>query len=283
MASILDAARKLGIRDAQGWTHGSPQAWRTRPAHRQAHRRPTARDPAAAATSANLPQKAAHTATGGARGRNRSRSPVMGANVGLRGARRRPHGGHRTGSGWTRITPDRSPPRWRVRQPRWPRPPGIAARGALLDLPGGAPRQDGDLDGDDTVLHHLQLSRGGVRDVEDATVVQGFGGDPVVDPKHYFAVVVQVANADARIERQIVVGRGELVAVERLAASGRLPVECVAVPARQTAAYVAVGDQLVASLSSTSALTNAATIFGTAGTRSPHGHEKRSNLAVAFR
>ena len=48
-------------------------------------------------------------------------------------------------------------------------------------------------------------------------------------------------NADARIERQIVVGRGELVAVERLAASGRLPVECVAVPARQTAAYVAVG------------------------------------------
>ena len=102
-----------------------PQAWRTRPAHRQAHRRPTARDPAAAATSANLPQKAAHTATGGARGRNRSRSPVMGPDVGLRGARRRPHGGHR--SGWTRITPDRSPPRWRVRQPRWPRPPGIAA------------------------------------------------------------------------------------------------------------------------------------------------------------
>ena len=45
-----------------------------------------------------------------------------------------------------------------------------------------------------------------------------------------------------------VVGRGELVAVERLAASGRLPVECVAVPVRQTAAYVAVGDQLVASL-----------------------------------
>ena len=201
----------------------------------------------------------------------------MGANVGLRGARRRPHGGHRTGSGWTRITPDRTPPRWRVRQPRWPRPPGIAARGALLDLPGGAPRQDGDLDGDDTVLHHLQLSRGGVRDVEDATVVQGFEGDPVVDPKHYFAVVVQVANADARIERQIVVGRGELGAVERLAASGRLPVECVAVPARQTAAYGAVGDQLVASLSSTSALTNAATIFGTAGTRSPHGHEKRSH------
>ena len=56
-----------------------------------------------------------------------------------------------------------------------------------------------------------------------------------------FAVVVQVAHADARIERQIVVGRGELGAVERLAASGRLPVECVAVPARQTAAYVAVG------------------------------------------
>ena len=44
----------------------------------------------------------------------------MGPDVGLRGARRRPHGGHRTGSGWTRITPDRSPPRWRVR-PRRPR------------------------------------------------------------------------------------------------------------------------------------------------------------------
>ena len=80
-----------------------PQAWRTRPAHRQAHRRPTARDPAAAATSANLPQKAAHTATGGASGRNRSRSPVMGPDVGLRGARRRPHGGHR--SGWTGYKP----------------------------------------------------------------------------------------------------------------------------------------------------------------------------------
>ena len=71
--------------------------------------------------------------------------------------------------------------------------------------------------GDDTVLHHLKLSRGGVGDVEDATFVQGFDGDPVVDAKLYFAVVVQVANADARIKRQIVVGRGEMVAVERLA------------------------------------------------------------------
>ena len=32
----------------------------------------------------------------------------------------------------------------------------------------------------------------------------------------------------------------------------------------------------------TSALTNAATIFGTAGTRSPHGHEKRSNANLVF-
>ena len=72
------SARRAGHRARRGWTHGSPQAWRTRPAHRQAHRRPTARDPAAAATSATLPQKAAHTATGGASGRNRSRSPVMG-------------------------------------------------------------------------------------------------------------------------------------------------------------------------------------------------------------
>ena len=39
-----------------------------------------------------------------------------------------------------------------------------------------------------------------------------------------------------------------LKAEDELAASGRLPVECVAVPARQTAAYVAVGDQLVAYL-----------------------------------
>ena len=37
----------------------------------QAHRRPTARDPAAA-TSANLPRKAAHTATGGGRGPQRA-------------------------------------------------------------------------------------------------------------------------------------------------------------------------------------------------------------------
>ena len=54
------------------------------------------------------PRKRAHTATGGARGRNRSRSPGMGPDVGLRDACRRPHGGHRTGSGWTRITPDRA-------------------------------------------------------------------------------------------------------------------------------------------------------------------------------
>ena len=110
-----------------------------------------------------------------------------------------------------------------------------------VSLPRGAPHQDGDLDGDDAVLHHPELSRSGVGDVEDAPLVQGFAGDPVVDSKLYFAVVVQVANADARVERQIVVGRGELVAVERLAASGRLPVECFAVPARQSAAYVAVG------------------------------------------
>ena len=87
-----------------------------------------------------------------------------------------------------------------------------------MSLPGGAPRQDGDLDGDDAVLHHPELSRGGVGDVEDATLVQGFEGDPVVDSKLYFAVVVQVAHADERIERQVVVGCGELVAVERLAA-----------------------------------------------------------------
>ena len=51
----------------------------TRPAHCEAHCRPTARDPAAAATTpATPPHKGAHTATGG---------------TGL-------------ASGWTRITPD---------------------------------------------------------------------------------------------------------------------------------------------------------------------------------
>ena len=53
------SARRAGPRARRGWTH------------RQAHRRPTARDPAAAATSANLPRKAAHTATGGGRGPQR--------------------------------------------------------------------------------------------------------------------------------------------------------------------------------------------------------------------
>ena len=53
---------------AVGHQDGPPR--RGAAAHRQAHRRPTARDPAAAATSTNLPPKAAHTATGGASGRN---------------------------------------------------------------------------------------------------------------------------------------------------------------------------------------------------------------------
>ena len=98
-------------------------------------------------------------------------------------------------------------------------------------------------------------------------------GNPVVDPKLYFAVVVQVATADARIERQIVVARGELGAVERLAASGRLPVECVAVPARQTAAYVAVGDQLVACPSRIRG--QAATGTGTSSSRIWRGRRRR--------
>ena len=41
-------------------------------------------------TPATPPHKAAHTATAGASGRNRARSPVMVADVGLNGARRRP-------------------------------------------------------------------------------------------------------------------------------------------------------------------------------------------------
>ena len=39
------------------------------PRPREAHRRPTARDPAAAANTATPPATAAHTATGGVRGR----------------------------------------------------------------------------------------------------------------------------------------------------------------------------------------------------------------------
>ena len=45
----------------------------------------------------------------------------------------------------------------------------------------------------------------------------------------------------AKCTRLSVLARQAAVAVERLAASGRLPVACVAVSARQTAAYVAVG------------------------------------------
>ena len=104
---------------------GSPQAWRTRPAHRPgppaAHgARPRRRRPPPR-TCPGKPPTPPRVAPGAGPGR----APGMGPDVGRRGARRRPHGGHR--SGWTRITPDRSPPRGRGRQPRWPRLPGIAA------------------------------------------------------------------------------------------------------------------------------------------------------------
>ena len=48
-------------------------------------------------------------------------------------------------------------------------------------------------------------------------------------------------RTEAECIRLSVLARHAAVAVERLAASGRLPVACVAVSARQTAAYVAVG------------------------------------------
>ena len=48
-------------------------------------------------------------------------------------------------------------------------------------------------------------------------------------------------RTEAKCTRLSVLARQAAVAVERLAASGRLPVECVAVSARQTAASVAVG------------------------------------------
>ena len=48
-------------------------------------------------------------------------------------------------------------------------------------------------------------------------------------------------RTEAKCTRLSVLARHAAVAVERLAASGRLPVACVAVSARQTAASVAVG------------------------------------------
>ena len=48
-------------------------------------------------------------------------------------------------------------------------------------------------------------------------------------------------RTEAKCPRLSVLARQAVVAVERLAASGRLPVACVAVSARQTAASVAVG------------------------------------------
>ena len=75
----LDTLQPSGLADETRAPPGPPSAHGARP-RRRSH-------------SANLPQKAAHTATGGASGRNRSRSPMMGPDVGLRGARRRPHGG----------------------------------------------------------------------------------------------------------------------------------------------------------------------------------------------
>ena len=52
---------------------------------------------------------------------------------------------------------------------------------------------------------------------------------------------VSAKRPEAKCTRLSVLARQAAVAVERLAASGRLPVEGVAVSARQTAAYVAVG------------------------------------------
>ena len=53
---------------------------------------------------------------------------------------------------------------------------GTGSCGTVPDLPGRFPHHDGDLDGDDTILHQLELSRSGVGHVEDATRVQGVEG-----------------------------------------------------------------------------------------------------------
>ena len=68
-------------------------------------------------------------------------------------------------------------------------------------------------------------------------------------PRHVCSVRCSTATryppnarrTEAECTRLSVLARQAAVAVERLAASGRLPVECVAVSARQTAASVAVG------------------------------------------
>ena len=68
-------------------------------------------------------------------------------------------------------------------------------------------------------------------------------------PRHVCSVRCSTATryppnarrTEAECTRLSVLARHAAVAVERLAASGRLPVECVAVSARQTAASVAVG------------------------------------------
>ena len=53
---------------------------------------------------------------------------------------------------------------------------GTGSCGAVPDLPGRPPHHDSDLDGDDTTLHQLELSRSGGGHVEDATRVQGVEG-----------------------------------------------------------------------------------------------------------
>ena len=69
--------------------------------------------------------------------------------------------------------------------------------------------------------HQLELSRSGVGHVEDATRVQGVEETRSLIRSSNVAAGVQIACADARIERHIGVARGARVAVKRLAAGPR--------------------------------------------------------------
>ena len=63
-----DCAARITAPFAQGVAPWQ-KPWKPGPGRREAHHRPTARDPAATANTATPPHTAAHTATGGVRGR----------------------------------------------------------------------------------------------------------------------------------------------------------------------------------------------------------------------
>ena len=97
---------------------------------------------------------------------------------------------------------------------------GTSSCGAVPDLPGRLPHHDGDLDGDDTILHQLELSRSGVGHVEDATRVQGVEETRSLIRSSTSRPVFRLRTR-TRESNGIVVARGARVAVKRLAAGPR--------------------------------------------------------------